>query len=209
MGMFVTGLSGFVTTLAIATGAIYFTEAKPRPEWKVGNGSFWTAEAGAASAQPVKRVSPRPSSKTSAAVKHSELPPIDMMTTGAIPDQKSQTAPEPAPRSATRMAHVKWCSERYRSYRPEDNSYRSYSGSQRECVSPFDKTSSAREDEEDEYADTGMDRNHVGYAVKDVQEPANYPTPRHIASCFARYRSYNPEDNSYQPYRGRSRRQCE
>ncbi|MFI0848857.1 BA14K family protein [Mesorhizobium sp. IMUNJ 23232] len=30
-----------------------------------------------------------------------------------------------------------------------------------------------------------------------------------MASCFARYRSYNPEDNSYQPHGRRSRQQCE
>ena len=30
----------------------------------------------------------------------------------------------------------------------------------------------------------------------------------HIRSCFARYRSYRPEDNSYQPFDGGPRRQC-
>ncbi|MER8725965.1 BA14K family protein [Mesorhizobium sp. M1027] len=27
--------------------------------------------------------------------------------------------------------------------------------------------------------------------------------------CFSRYRSYRPEDNSYQPHSGGPRRQCE
>ncbi|TGV78178.1 BA14K family protein, partial [Mesorhizobium sp. M00.F.Ca.ET.158.01.1.1] len=31
----------------------------------------------------------------------------------------------------------------------------------------------------------------------------------HVDSCFSRYRSYRPEDNSYQPYSGGPRRQCE
>jgi hypothetical protein len=30
----------------------------------------------------------------------------------------------------------------------------------------------------------------------------------HVEYCFARYRSYRPEDNSYQPYGGGPRRQC-
>lgn len=33
-------------------------------------------------------------------------------------------------------------------------------------------------------------------------------TQEHVAYCFSRYRSYRPEDNSYQPYRGGPRRQC-
>ena len=30
----------------------------------------------------------------------------------------------------------------------------------------------------------------------------------HASYCFSRYRSYRPEDNSYQPYGGGPRRQC-
>ncbi|SIT59259.1 conserved hypothetical protein [Mesorhizobium prunaredense] len=33
--------------------------------------------------------------------------------------------------------------------------------------------------------------------------------PEHVQCCFSRYRSYRPEDNSYQPYSGGPRRQCE
>lgn len=33
--------------------------------------------------------------------------------------------------------HIQWCSERYRSYNPDDNSWVSYSGEVRECNSPF------------------------------------------------------------------------
>ncbi|MEQ1955169.1 BA14K family protein [Mesorhizobium sp. CN2-181] len=204
MSMFLTGLSGFAATLAIAAGAIYVTEAKPRAEWRGGSGSSWTGEASAASAQPLKRVAAKPSFKPSTVVKHPEVSPVDRITTGALPDQNSETAPEPD--VATTMAHVQWCSERYRSYRLENNSYRSYSGSQRECVSPFTSGSSTREEEEVDHADIGIDRPHGRYAVE--EGPANFLTPRHIASCFARYRSYNPDDNSYQPYGGGSRRQC-
>ncbi len=34
--------------------------------------------------------------------------------------------------------HVQYCSERYRSYNPNDNTWVSYSGDVRECISPFD-----------------------------------------------------------------------
>jgi hypothetical protein len=34
-------------------------------------------------------------------------------------------------------AHVEWCSSRYRSYRPYDNSYTPYSGGRRDCISPY------------------------------------------------------------------------
>ncbi|HUR44393.1 MAG TPA: BA14K family protein [Candidatus Saccharimonadales bacterium] len=33
--------------------------------------------------------------------------------------------------------HVEWCSKRYRSYNPRDNSWVSYGGKVRECDSPF------------------------------------------------------------------------
>ncbi|MFI0849229.1 BA14K family protein [Mesorhizobium sp. IMUNJ 23232] len=208
MSMFLTGLSGFVATLAIAAGAIYVTEGKHRAEWRGGSGSSWTGEASAASAQPLKRVAAKPSFNPPTVVKHPEVPSVDMIKTGTLADQKTETVPEPAPDQAATMAHVQWCSERYRSYRPEDNSYRSYSGSQRECVSPFTSGSRTREEEEVvDHADIGIDRPHARYAVE--EGTASFLTPRHIASCFARYRSYSPENNSYQPYGGGSRRQCE
>jgi hypothetical protein len=31
----------------------------------------------------------------------------------------------------------------------------------------------------------------------------------HVQACFERYRSYWPEDNTYQPYGGGPRQQCE
>lgn len=36
-----------------------------------------------------------------------------------------------------RSAHVAWCSNRYRSYSPYDNTWVSYSGYVRQCVSPY------------------------------------------------------------------------
>lgn len=34
--------------------------------------------------------------------------------------------------------HADWCSDRYRSYRPADNTFQPYSGPRRSCNSPFD-----------------------------------------------------------------------
>ncbi len=36
-----------------------------------------------------------------------------------------------------------------------------------------------------------------------------YAGSDHASYCFGRYRSYRPEDNSYQPFGGGPRRQCE
>lgn len=129
---------------------------------------------------------------------------IDMTTTAAVAGEVG-SRPEPAVDSEAKAAHVAWCSERYRSYRPETNSYTPYSGGQRECVSPYVEalpggTSSI-------VAESSSDRPFVGNAKED--EPAgNHVSAAHIKSCFARYRSYRPEDNSYQPYGGGPRRQC-
>jgi hypothetical protein len=48
-------------------------------------------------------------------------------------------APPPPLRPAARLAaaHVRWCSERYVSYRAWDNSYRPYNGPRQQCWSPY------------------------------------------------------------------------
>jgi hypothetical protein len=43
-------------------------------------------------------------------------------------------------------------------------------------------------------------------AYQDATNP--YVDGDHVQSCFDRYRSYRPEDNSYQPFDGGPRRQC-
>ncbi|WP_363220799.1 BA14K family protein [Mesorhizobium sp.] len=47
-----------------------------------------------------------------------------------------------------------------------------------------------------------------GY-VPSQEAGAAWLPPDHVQYCFSRYRSYRPEDNSYQPYSGGPRRQCE
>ncbi len=93
--------------------------------------------------------------------------------------------------------HGEWCSHRYRSYRPEDNTYTSYSGARRECISPYSGSS----EEVGGYLEASV--------TGGIAESGSEISSDHIESCFARYRSYRPEDNSYQPYSGGPRRQCE
>lgn len=103
--------------------------------------------------------------------------------------------------------HVAWCSNRYRSYRPEDNAYTPYSGGSRECISPF-SDDMASVDEEATYMDASVTSTHMQMAGQQ-QASSGYMDAAHIESCFARYRSYRPEDNSYQPYGGGPRQQCQ
>lgn len=45
----------------------------------------------------------------------------------------------PPPRQAYRLpvAHVRWCDNRYRSYRASDNSFQPYNGPRQQCRSPY------------------------------------------------------------------------
>jgi hypothetical protein len=98
-------------------------------------------------------------------------------------------------------AHLDWCYNHYRSYREETDSYTAYSGQTKRCVSPYS----------DGIASDGT-------ASTDGEDPL-YPAPRagggdmltvdHVRDCFDRYRSYRIEDNSYQPYGGGPRQQCQ
>ncbi|MBX4927305.1 BA14K family protein [Rhizobium binae] len=90
-----------------------------------------------------------------------------------------------APQPEFSAEHLAWCAKRYRSFDPATNSYRSYKGEIRECSSPFQQTIAASPE--------------VGGTKVNAQAAAR---------CAARFRSYRPEDNSYQPWGG-PRRSCE
>ena len=119
---------------------------------------------------------------------------VDSMETGAVrnadTDQDALILSE---------AHISWCEARYQSYSGDDNSYVSYSGEMRTCVSPY----SLEPDQHDGEAEAML-----------VQDETGRSTPiaissTHAQNCLQRYRSYRAEDNSYQPYGGGPRRQCE
>jgi hypothetical protein len=178
-----------------------------------------------------------------------ELRPADTQAgqSSAQPDTAVQpAAADQQARQELPIAHLQWCAAHYRSYRPDENDYRSYSGELRPCVSPYydpagDRTAST---------DQGVQANDQGndpqaattdYQVNDDQADMEGYAPSgdgyaatyggapeeispqaeaaleqgravpgdHVDYCFSRYRSYDPGDNSYQPFDGGPRRQCE
>lgn len=86
-----------------------------------------------------------------------------------------------AAEASLRHEHGDWCVSRYRSYDPASDTYRSYSGQVRTCVSPFAAPSMV----------TGSVSGSAG----------------HVAWCSARYASYRVDDNTFQPHSG-PRREC-
>lgn len=142
---------------------------------------------------------------------------IDMVTTGAIDPREDEM--DPSRRTWRTTAHAEWCSRRYRSYNAEDNTYRPYGGGRRSCQSPYSgiTAESAPTDEQrsvervtvvsdEEPATEEESQQMEEVAYEDVQ--SDYIDGDHVQSCFARYRSYRPEDNTYQPFDGGPRRQC-
>jgi hypothetical protein len=134
------------------------------------------------------------------------------------------------------QAHAQWCGGRYRSYDSSDNSYRPYSGGRRACFSPFIAEyaaltgTAAPEDRHVKFAPT------VTRPAPAVMETAVYQGEALVARKAAvgpvetrstmvaestvvadsgssrdcsHYRTYDPADNTYQPYGGGPRRRCE
>lgn len=127
---------------------------------------------------------------------------VDTVTTAAI-----SAAPAVLSSAGGNPAHRQWCADRYRSYRADDNSYTSYSGIRRQCASPHSKATTARDS-----TTTGPAMQMANAVVEDTDYIAevgpNAANWEHAERCMSRYRSYRPEDNSYQPYGGGPRQQC-
>ncbi len=125
----------------------------------------------------------------------SRVAEIDLISTSALDDAGSDMA------NVLPQQHVTWCSARYRSYDPTDNTYHSYSGEIRDCTSPYQTgvTAGISEGEAELLTVSNEPASSNAYAVQGD----------HVASCMQRYRSYRPSDNTYQPYGGGPRRQCE
>ena len=218
MKIFLAAFGGLVATLAVyASGfftAMFFLSAEPTPVWKPSRdtASVWTLEPVVVSeaGEAFERLPSRQATDDSEAsfparaetvADDVELTfgpdqPIDATLAASI---AAENPAEPVTEitSAMNTAHVQWCADRFRSYRVEDNSYNAYRGGRRECVSPFFNGGSAAREDGGSYADATNSAGVIGRL-----------SPRHIQSCFDRYRSYRPEDNSYQPYSGGPRRQC-
>ncbi|CAN7308965.1 BA14K family protein [Rhizobium leguminosarum] len=106
-------------------------------------------------------------------------------TSKETPDSDRLSTKVQTPQPRLSAEHLAWCADRYRSFDPATNSYRSYSGETRECISPFQRIVA----EADESGGTKVNAEAA-------------------ARCAARYKSYRPEDNTYQPWEG-PRRSCD
>ncbi|MFP5077879.1 BA14K family protein [Rhizobium sp. YIM 134829] len=158
---------------------------------------------------PVEETSGQDSLLTEADAPLGSDPGIDREATGAIapngPDSNADYGQQPM----LNPDHLAWCERRYRSYDPSDNSYRSYSGSRRSCVSPFQQQADsgplpAASDEGGEVMAINMsDGSEADGFVGDIG-----PSDDHIRRCSARYASYRVEDNSYRAFSG-ERRPCQ
>ncbi|WP_168879295.1 BA14K family protein [Rhizobium sp. P28RR-XV] len=109
---------------------------------------------------------------------------IDMSSTTSKAAEDSPAPQRPASRPELSDEHLAWCAQRYRSFNPTTNTYRSYSGEIRQCSSPFQQIIAEADQ-------------HIGMQENDGA----------AAWCAARYQSYRREDNSYQPWEG-LRRTC-
>ena len=125
----------------------------------------------------------------------------DALVSGSIDQQDNQRAMT-LPRE-----HVQWCMSRYNSYRVDDGTYQPYHGKRRLCVSPYIAIDSEMPLEENGAADEVLSsaRRALGDTVV-TEIVADLDS--HVYRCSKRYRSYRPEDNSYQPFDGGPRRQC-
>jgi len=131
---------------------------------------------------------------------------LDGLTTGATVDAGEK--PDLGVSSLSHE-HAQWCTARYNSYRDEDGTYQPYDGERRRCVSPYIEVNSGTlvrsEGAAEEVllsarralGDNGVNRLEVAADLDD-----------HVYKCSKRYRSYRPEDNSYQPFDGGPRRKC-
>ena len=148
------GLTLIVFFAGAASTAYLLAAPSVHGELDPDQSELWTATPKVvqqAASQPFRRIpvrvaDPAPASAagSEAAMAEAELPDtgLDLTPTAAVGPQTGGEAPSlPAELSA---AHVEWCANRYRSYRPRDNSYTPYSGGRRTCMSPFVKAASGQ-----------------------------------------------------------------
>jgi len=117
--------------------------------------------------------------------------PVRTAGTKAPEEQEVAASVSPAASAVPLSAdHLRWCASRYRSFNPATNSYRSFSGEVRTCSPPLETTAP-------------VSKYSKGQAAR-----SSFVGERVATWCASRYRSYRPEDNTYQPHGG-PRRVCQ
>jgi hypothetical protein len=194
--------------------AAWFLAAEPVQQTKtnVDATDLWTREPRKVNtaAQNLARVSARPplseplNTPKRVATSNSGTEEIDPTATGSVEPAMLQEEGSARDTDLVAVAHQEWCARHYRSYDPLDNTYRPYSGGRRVCVSPYVEAVPLSEDQQGK-AGQAAETRLFEYAEAEDGMQIN---SEHVAYCFSRYRSYRPQDNSYQPYGGGQRRQC-
>jgi len=173
-----------------------------------------------------------PAVATTAQPETTSAPAIDDAADNQIDDFTTAALPAESPAEAENVtvnpyvddlaaSHAAWCYDRYRSYRVEDDSYMPYSGGRRLCISPWsEELDAARNDDlvyppatsdapADDMAASAIHASYDGGSYTTTGTETAMLDDMHVEDCFSRYRSYRPEDNTYQPYGGGPRQQCE
>jgi hypothetical protein len=200
----VLGITLSLTAIAGSVMAIpnYLPEGEVKKLGDIDITSLWTSHP--VSVDPSKQEFERLPALIVEPPKSSEMNPgVDNIVTSAIQSSTQVVRPdlsgdgEMASDGLTSDFHTEtemasWCSQQYRSYRASDNTYQPYSGVRRQCEPPFAASVNRTE------------------AVDTVQEASNigeirYSGDSHAQWCFARYRSYNPDNNTYRAFSGEIR----
>lgn len=110
-------------------------------------------------------------------------------------------------------AHIDWCFAQYRSYRIEDNSYQPFDAPERrECQSPHEGGMPIADASGTDDAVLPVETAQESMTEQQImaEEPQMIADSGSVDTgwCFAQYRSYRAEDNTYQPFDGGPRRQC-
>jgi hypothetical protein len=176
--------------LTIASGL--FEKAISAPFANLQSEAVWTSEVRRidASKQAFERLPPDDAANTMVAEAKPRQRVSPMMMGTSRTDTSINQNPVSDVDTAQPHSNVaqEWCSSRYRSYDPNDNTYQPYGGgSRRVCSAPIDAI----------------------IASTEQLASARVVTPDSVNArwCMARYSSYRIEDNTYQPYSGR-RKQC-
>ena len=224
LGMFGAGIAGTVLFLSLGPEPHTDTDQNVAQLWSVEPRPVDTASQQLERVPGVEVASATTADtgvvSAAAAAEASDDQAVDTFTTAALPEQQPRQDPADAYVEELIARHVEWCDSRYRSYRVEDDSYTPYSGGRRACISPYAEEMAAAYDDRATYP---AGTTQAAYETVSADDDASYEvvggtydegyamadlSASHIEDCFSRYRSYRPEDNTYQPYGGGPRRAC-